>query len=588
MRKKNLWKKGTALAMATALSMAALSACGTTPTEEGNVESEGSKEEASGDESVEAGTSDSFIADRKITVQAYVDDIGYSLPEDLMSTPVMQEIKEITGVELEILYTPGDSDSSVLAAHLASGTVADVVITYLNNSSRPEFVLLDKAASEGMFADVSEYMANSEVYSKYMEEGYLPNDAYKNITFREDYDGVYLMQLSIPAVDRSMEYNPEQEYVGGMYIRKDIAEDLGIDPTAIRTQEEFYDLLVDIKEGGYVDANGQAVYPLGPKYWGGSPDALDYIVGGYHWGVSDNYNMDEDGQVYHEAQTDYVYDKIDFVRTLLEEELINPEFFTMDEIRSKEVSETGNSAIIADVHNYMPIIYETGEWIPLGPLNAYDGDNSKIVSGKGGYGAWAISANAENPEEIFEFFDWLSTEEGKLLGNYGIEGEHYNMVDGKPVVTEEVLTQINDGNSDWLINNVGASFGGAGVVFWEYAMTDVDWLEEFGESRPGASQGGGYEGAIQIATDYPREKRLVEGLPATAYLSMEGFEDTKVQMGLINYEEMLVQAMYAGSDDEIEQIVESFRNQLEQAGIEEFTAYLEEEYAKDPKSINFY
>ena len=33
---------------------------------------------------------DSWIADRTIVIQAYVDDIGYTLPDDMMSTPVMQ------------------------------------------------------------------------------------------------------------------------------------------------------------------------------------------------------------------------------------------------------------------------------------------------------------------------------------------------------------------------------------------------------------------------------------------------------------------------------------------------------------------
>ena len=63
-----------------------------------------------------------------------------------------------------------------------------------------------------------------------------------------------------------------------MYIQKSIADDLGIDPTAINTQDDFYDLLVKIKEGGYKDDNGNDVYPLGPKYWGSSVDAIKYIA----------------------------------------------------------------------------------------------------------------------------------------------------------------------------------------------------------------------------------------------------------------------------------------------------------------------
>ena len=544
--------------------------------------------EASGSTSDSADRPDTWIADRTITIQAYVDDIGYSLPEDFSETPVGQEIKRLTGIDVEVQYTPGAKDSEVLASQLAAGTIPDVVVTYLNNSSRPEFTLLLKAAKEGLFADVSEYMKESKVYSKYYEEGYLPNDTYKNITFRDDLDGAYIMQLSIPAVDRSLEFNPQEEYVGGMYIQKSIVEALGINPAEIRTQEQFYDLLVDIKNGGFKDKNGNDVYPLGPKYWGGSKDTLDYIVRGYNWGVSDGYNIDQDGNIKHEVETDYVYKKIDFVRKLLAEDLMNPEFFTMDSTRAAEVSEIGNSAIIADVHNYQEIVYETGEWVPLGPLNDYTGDNAKVVNGKSGYGAWAISSEAENPEEIFAFFDFLSTREGKLLGNYGIEGEHYDMVDGKPVVKPEILEHINNGDSEWLINNVGASFGGTGVVLWEFIMTDIDWLEEFGESRPGAGSGGGFEGAIEIATKYPYKEKLIPGLDATAYLSADSLMEVKAQMSLLDYDEMLVQAMYAASEKEVKDIVEGFRKQIQQAGLEEFRAYLEEFYKQDSSSLNFY
>lgn len=573
--KGKLFRSILATTMATTLLIGSLTGCS----------------QSGGEASSDVDTSDkpdTWIADRTITIQAYVDDIGYSLPDDLSQTPVMQEIKRLTGIDVDIQYTPGDDDATVLASHLASGTIPDVVVTYLNDSSRPEFSLLLKGAKEGMFADVTEYMKNSKVYSKYLEEGYLPNDAYKNITFRDDLDGAYIMQLAIPAVDRSLEYNPAEEYVGGMYIQKRIVDELGINPGEIRTQEQFYNLLVDIKNSGFKDDHGQPVYPLGPKYWGGSKDTLDYIVRGYNWGVSDGYNIDTDGKIKHEVETDYVYKKVNFVRKLLAENLMNPEFFTMDGTRAAEVSETHNSAIIADVHNYKEIVYQTGEWVPLGPLNDYTGDNAKTVPGKTGYGAWAISSEAENPEEIFAFFDFLSTHQGKLLGNYGIEGVHYDMVDGKPVVKEEVLTHLNAGDTDWLINNVGASFGGAGVVFWEYVMTDIDWLEECGESRPGASLGGGFEGAIQVATDYPYKKKLVPGLKATAYLSAEGLEDVKAQMSLLDYKEVLVQAMYATSDKEVESIIDGFRKQIQKAGLEQFRDYLTQVYTEDKESINFY
>ena len=53
----------------------------------------------------------------------------------------------------------------------------------------------------------------------------------------------------------------------------------------------------------------------------------------------------------------------------------------------------------------------------------------------------AISANCKNPEAAMRFLDWFYTEEGNRAINFGVEGESYTMVDGKPQFTPEVLSQ---------------------------------------------------------------------------------------------------------------------------------------------------
>ncbi len=537
----------------------------------------------------ETGQSDEWIADREIVLHAYVDDIYNALPDDQVNSPVFKEIKERTGIQLKVQFTPGESNKATLAAQLAAGTIPDAIVCYLNNSARPEFPLLYKAAKDGLFADISEYIPNSKVYSKYMEDGYLPNDTYKNIVFREDFDGaVYLLHLGVDEVDRSMIYNPDEEYIGGPYIQKSIVDALQIDPTSVRTSEDFYNLLVKIKEGGFKDDNGNDVIPLGPKYWGGSVDAMGFDFRGLIWGVSDDYNMDENGEIYHEAETDHVYDLINYVRKLLAEGLIHQEYFTMDETRADELYRSHSCAIIGDVHNYVDIIYESEDWIPLGPLNDLQGDNKTVTSGKGGRGCLAISADAENPEEIFRFFDWLSTYEGQLLTQYGIEGLSYNMVDGMPVLTDEALDHLNKGDEKWMWNNVGAAFGGSGVYLWEFITTNKNNIDNFGESRPGATGGSTFLRSVELATQYPREYKLVEGLGATSYLNSEDMEDVKAQLDLLDYNETLVQAIFAKDDAEVKSIIESFRAQLKAAGVDKFKEKLKEIYNEDPKAINFY
>ena len=157
------------------------------------------KKSGTENESTTENRPDTWIADRTITIQAYVDDIGNNLPQDLNSTPVMQEITKRTGIKLDIQYTPGDSDASVMAAQMASGTIPDVIISYLDNSTRPEFPILLKAAREEMFADVSSLLPDTKVYKRYLEDGYLPDDAKKNITFREEFNGAaYILPYTFP------------------------------------------------------------------------------------------------------------------------------------------------------------------------------------------------------------------------------------------------------------------------------------------------------------------------------------------------------------------------------------------------------
>lgn len=534
---------------------------------------------------------DPYIADREITIQVFVDDIAADWPSNFAETEVGKVLKERTGIDVSIVYQAVESDLSLLNQLIMSDAIeTDAIIAYLNHSARPEFPVLLKGAQEGLFADLSEILPETLVYSKYAEEGYLPNDTYKNIVYRDEFDdAVYLLHLRIPRYDESTVFDPNEDMVGGMYIQQAIVDELDIDPREVRTAEDFYDLLVAIRDGGFEDQDGQAVVPLGPKFWGGSNDAMDYFLRPFNWGVSDGYNITEDGEILHEVETEYAQQKVDYTRRLLAENLIHPEFFTMDSTSAEEITRNLSVGIIGDVHNYNEVIYDNENWLPLGPLNDYQGDNSNIAGGKGGYGVLAINSYAENPEEIMKFFDYLATYEGKVLGNYGVEGVSYEFnEDGQPRLTEEALTALNDSDRDYMVEKIGAGFGGAGTYFFNFATTDVANKQEFGESRPGASSAEMFAGAVRVAEFSPRTYRYVPGLSATAYLNDPEMEQVKVQMSLLDYRDNLVSAFYAPSEEDAAQILESFKNQLDASGLPEFKEHLTETYAEDPIAINFY
>lgn len=62
----------------------------------------------------------------------------------------------------------------------------------------------------------------------------------------------------------------------------------------------------------------------------------------------------------------------------------------------------------------------------------------------GGYGV-AISKDNPDPVRAIKFLDYLASEEGQILVNWGVEGKHYNIENGKRVIPQAVNDRkIND------------------------------------------------------------------------------------------------------------------------------------------------
>ncbi|MBN2618703.1 MAG: ABC transporter substrate-binding protein [Spirochaetales bacterium] len=67
---------------------------------------------------------------------------------------------------------------------------------------------------------------------------------------------------------------------------------------------------------------------------------------------------------------------------------------------------------------------------------------NQSVGFDGGWGV-AITKEAKDPVKLIKFFDYLASEEGQILINWGIEGKHWEMKDGKRVFTEEAKAARN-------------------------------------------------------------------------------------------------------------------------------------------------
>nr|WP_028530769.1 ABC transporter substrate-binding protein [Paenibacillus sp. HW567] len=71
-------------------------------------------------------------------------------------------------------------------------------------------------------------------------------------------------------------------------------------------------------------------------------------------------------------------------------------------------------------------------------------DNSMQAIGVDGYGI-SISTSCKDPVRAIKFLDWLSSDEGQVLRNWGIEGKQYNVENGKRIIPDDIRNQkVND------------------------------------------------------------------------------------------------------------------------------------------------
>ena len=523
------------------------------------------------------GAPDTWIADRTITGLVFqsANDAGVEMNEEMLAY-----IKERTGITLELQTVTNEDSTEALAAGLASGDLADFVAFYLNNSGRREMSLLLKAANEGMFHNLTPLMEDTKVYSKYLDKDYLPADTRDNIMFREEWDGAsYLVHM---AINRNGG-DAGRPTVGGLYIKKDIVDALGIDPLEVNTSEELYDLAVQIKDGNFVDDNGKEITAMGPTAWGGSD--RDWLYNDQVWtGVSgEKFMKDENGNILHEAQTEYGIERVKHIQKLMNEGLMSPEYYTMEETRAKEGIVNGSFGIVSDMHNYMP---ENNDmtYIPLGPIERVDGTNDMVLSYKSGYAGWAIPSTTEMPEHVMQFADWLASEEGKRLYFYGLEGRDYDLDEnGKPVVKQEVLDLIESNPEE--AKKLG--FRGVGAYWGEHlAYTDMDNLADFGEISYGDSvKGENTSAATEILDLYKYDEklanaRIIDGMTVQSFLYEFEGDEGGLATALTRYNEDMLRAYYAKSTEEAQSILNESLENLEKNGLQEFLDFVQQKEAE--------
>ena len=450
-------KKLVALLLVLAMVLS-LGACGNNASNDSSTSSQTSTSD-SGDSSTaeegdtaEPGEFKLPIVDEPVTLTYFnADDTNAAIiTNDWNDNEFYQEMERRTGVHLEFEMVSSADYQTNFNLMIASGNLADMI--YVGASYYAEGV--DAAIDDGYFLDLTDLV-----------DEYMPN--YERIRTS---DVQYELLSTTDSGRLGAVYELRQSKQGpwlGLWIRQDWLDDLGLETPV--TFDDYHEVLTAFKnEKG-------ATAPLILNF-SGSDGEFGTMSGGLN--VLNSWQLDETGKVNFGPYMDAWKEYVTIMHQWYTEGLIDPDFMATDE-RTADMAKvvTGASGLFAALYT-MPSVYEAASEDPnmnLAPVNPpvmNEGDEGHIrLRDSYTSGNTAISADSENWEVALRWLDYLYTEEGALLANYGVEGDTFEFDEnGEPVFTDKILNNENG----WTMTQTVASYlcPSAGIANWS------DWTRE--------------------------------------------------------------------------------------------------------------
>lgn len=335
------------------------------------------------------------------------------------------------------------------AAAEATGISLNGVASLATTSSQDAFNLM---IASGDLPDIVGGDRLKDKFNLYGQQGaFLPlNDLIEehapNIKAFFD-DNPRLLQ-AITAADGNLyyiPYIPDGVFGRGYFLRKDWLATLGLQEP--ETVEELYAVLTAFRNN---DPNGNGVKDEIPFFARESDELLRLVT---LWDARSSGSDTphdfyvDDGELRHGYADENYRTAIANLAKWYREGLIDPEIFTRgarsrEDLLSKNIggmthdwfasTATYNDSL-ADV---VPGFDFAAILPPASPSGRRIEEHRRIAVKPDG---WAISLSNEHPEETMEYFDFWFTDLGRRLSNFGVEGVHYDMVDGVPTYKPEIL-----------------------------------------------------------------------------------------------------------------------------------------------------
>ncbi|CAM3674527.1 ABC transporter substrate-binding protein [Marinicrinis lubricantis] len=369
-----------------------------------------------------------------------------------MKDEVGQEITKQTGVTLEPEFA---MDANRIALMIASGDYPDM-ISPKGDASK----LVDAGALIDLTDLIEEHGPNlKKVYGDYMER----------LKWSEEDDSIYILP-SLEGVDR--EY---MDIGGTFHIQHAAVKEAGYPD--IKTVHDYENVIKDYLAKHPTTEDGQPMIGISllADDWRimigvtnpatvttGVPDDGEYYIDPETYEVTYHYRRPEEKEYFR------------WLNHINDIGLLDPEAFVQKEDQYKAKIATGRVVGIIDqdwgFQDSVNALKSEGKFeqtyahFPITLSEEYTDHTLQSTGYMAGWGI-GITTEAEDPVRVIKFLDWLASDEGQVLINWGIEGKHYTVEDGTRVIIPEVLDRKNNDNTNFVketgigMYNISARYG---------------------------------------------------------------------------------------------------------------------------------
>lgn len=336
--------------------------------------------------------------------------------------PWLQELDTRLGVTLEVDAAPAASYQERYATTVAGGDLPE--LSWLDIGQLPEAY---RFIQQGAYLDLTDYLTG-DALAEYPHLAAFPDYMWRNV-----------------AIDGRIYGVPRPEDRANILVlkwRRDWAEQFG-NPNP-KNADEFTELMLAFTNED-PDGNGQAdTYGLGST----TNDVFSFAFFAQMFRVPNGWRLEE-GRLTADLETEEYAQAVAYVRGLVEAGVYHPDTasFTVTQQRDALTggalgAVAGTVGSIAPNREQLARFDPEGELFGLAPFG-HDGGSGVAWIKPGIRGFVAIPAalgdDEERVKELLRILDYFASpfgsEEHNFL-NYGIEGRHYDLVEGVPQATE--------------------------------------------------------------------------------------------------------------------------------------------------------